>query len=603
MLKDAGKLSEAELAQGTIVSIEQYFNHMGDILKSIEADDARFILLPQDETPFKINGNTRTVTIPSEFVTCGAVKGDTNCEIATFTIDRYFDYTDLANTQVYIQWQNAAGEEGISEIVLKDLSEPGVFRFGWPLTNEITHTAGTVKFAIRFFLKENDAYKYILNTQTASLVVRDTLEINDKLPIETVGLSKFALFVKNSINPAVQTAAAISFSGVGGENLPVVDAIGSDNTLTLKVRGSSKSAATVTYTWYYRPENAVEDPEAEDQFALASTGDWYVISDVYEEISDEEKNDLIPAETYLKYVDGAYVVANIVDDANEVLYKRYNTLTITDTDEEIVGSYWCVVRNSAIDNGGNVDNYREDTSIVCAIQGPHDVDIISDLVEHKFVEDGGEVNLTAGIKNYDNEALTYQWYRSTNINVAPTAVSNQTDDAWNTDVDGWYQVGVVASVNRKSSSEQKSAICRVTHHPQTPVVGDSWYSVGEDGDWEKYTQGIEQKVDGPLGAIYRLKFDVTPSTVDKLLSDKITYKWTVQAVDSNERDITAADIHSNGIIVAAIDGDESVLQSNQITVRCVSNDSLYTYRCYITNELAGESKTIAKEDRPSFIVM
>lgn len=575
---------------------------MEDLLGTISNDDARFILLPQDEIPFKINGNTRTVTIPSEFVTCGAVKGDTNCEIATFTIDRYFDYTDLANTKVFIQWQNAAGEEGLSEIVLKDLSEPGVFRFGWPLTNEITATAGTVKFAVRFFVKDsNGKYQYVLNTQPASLIIRDTLEIKEGLETESVGLSKFALFVKNSVNPAIQTAAAISFAGVGGENLPVTAAIGSDNTLVLKARATSKAPGEVTYTWYFRPENAVDSPDDDENKYALSTGSWYEINDnVYLTVSADEQASPISGEQYWIYNDGSYDIYVPTGVENEIpaLYKKYTTLTITDTENEVVGKYWVVVKNAATNAQGDIDNYREDTSITCSIYGPKDVEITSNLKEHVFIEDSGSVNLAVGVKSYKDEVLSYQWKKATSYSGGYSNLVGRTQSSLETSENGWYKVDISSSLNRKTSDVAESAICRVTHHPAVPIVTAKQKKVqGIDADWVAYTEEINVS----LGGIVELKIETAPAAADQLVSDKLTYKWTVQPVDGSERDITVADVGLNGIIVGEA-GDEDAFTSNILKVRCVKDGMAYTYRCSITNELAGEKETIDKDNRPEFII-
>ena len=90
-----------------IKNLETYFAHMGTLAATGEAI---YRLLPLDETPFIINANTRTITIPQEFSKCGAVKGDNFCEVATFVIDRYFDFKDLADTTIVVQWINADKE-------------------------------------------------------------------------------------------------------------------------------------------------------------------------------------------------------------------------------------------------------------------------------------------------------------------------------------------------------------------------------------------------------------------------------------------------------------------------------------------------------------
>ena len=87
------KAAGIELEGDRFTSLDEYFAHMGDLLV---LNKPIYMLLPLDEAPFIINANARTISVPAEFTKCGAVKGDNYCEIATFVIDRYFDFKDLA---------------------------------------------------------------------------------------------------------------------------------------------------------------------------------------------------------------------------------------------------------------------------------------------------------------------------------------------------------------------------------------------------------------------------------------------------------------------------------------------------------------------------
>ena len=79
------------------------------------------------------------------------------CEIITFTIDRYFDYVDLTDTDIAIQWKTNQ-EEGMSLIKLVDiktLESEGKIRFGWPITKVLTKNAGNITFSVRFYKRDS----------------------------------------------------------------------------------------------------------------------------------------------------------------------------------------------------------------------------------------------------------------------------------------------------------------------------------------------------------------------------------------------------------------------------------------------------------------
>ena len=125
------------------LSLDDYFAHMADLL----ALNPTYMMLPIDEAAFTINANTRAISTP-KVVT---LQNDQIAETLMFTVDRYFDYMDLYNARVFVQWTLPSGKEGATEIELKDITTiPGKIRFGWPLDSDVTSEIGTVRYSVRF---------------------------------------------------------------------------------------------------------------------------------------------------------------------------------------------------------------------------------------------------------------------------------------------------------------------------------------------------------------------------------------------------------------------------------------------------------------------
>lgn len=157
-LKAKGKLTDRDAAKTDVVAFPNIQHYLSYIEQLIDID-RKYLLLPLDEAPFEINANTREIKIPPEFAKCSGVQTDNYAEIITFTIDRYFDYKDLLNATIAVQWVNANNEPGISIIDLIDketLGSENKIRFGWPLGGEMTAAAGSLKFAVRFFTQQVD---------------------------------------------------------------------------------------------------------------------------------------------------------------------------------------------------------------------------------------------------------------------------------------------------------------------------------------------------------------------------------------------------------------------------------------------------------------
>lgn len=251
ILKAKGLLNAQELKYERFLSLEGYFAHMADLI----ATDASYVLIPTDEEPFVIDANARTISIPAAFNKCAGVVGDDMCEIITFTIDRYFDYVDLATANICIQWE-AHGKEGISHVSLIDLDTvPGKIRFGWPLTKELTSAPGPVKFAVRFFMKKEDKFVYLLNTLTTTITIREGLNITNPEVTEDSINSLFGKFVQNTINPTYPTPAPVYFDDNVGMNLPDRNKIDENDMMVFEAQAVVSDNGHINYQWYFK-ENA-----------------------------------------------------------------------------------------------------------------------------------------------------------------------------------------------------------------------------------------------------------------------------------------------------------------------------------------------------------
>ena len=166
-----------------INNVEGFF---GNIIE-ISALDKKYLRLPLDEPMFEIDANTRKIEVPNEFKSNGlSVQGDHLAETVYFVIDRYFDYMDLSNTDVTINWKMGAEAGKTDKFTMSADVIPGSIVFGWPVDNVVTQKSGTLTFAVEFTRKDNQGkILYDFNTLAANINIKDGLVIGD---VEVVNL-------------------------------------------------------------------------------------------------------------------------------------------------------------------------------------------------------------------------------------------------------------------------------------------------------------------------------------------------------------------------------------------------------------------------------
>ena len=640
--KKPESLTEAEIAAGRFTSLDDYFAHAGDIL---ELNVPRYIMLPLDESAegiFTINANDRTISIPAQFAKCGAVQTDEMCEMVIFTIDRYFDFQDLGNDNVKIcvQWKNANNEEGITNIILKDYETyPGKLRFGWPLTSDITKTAGQVQFAVRFYKKSetptgDKRYDYLLNTLPNTITVKPTLTIEDPNITVENDLSLFKNFISNSQNPSYPTPKTPMF-GNGGQDLiaegqtkPGYGAINlTTDSLTMTAQAAASDLGAISYRWMYMPagtENIIVIDETDGTYTI-NNQDWVLVHSTAElgpkltERNSSQKyytltfdEDDIPV-AYELYLD------EINPELNKDLYILKTSLTINPkTGKDIVGKYWVEATNTVSIN--KVSNI----SSKCTIPAPAAIEIVEnkDLPNHIFTDKETET-IALGVeivKDNTNPTYFYKWSKS-NVNTDDYEDLVEIEGAYNSTYTvtepGWYSLHIDSKLNRKVESIN-SNICKVTHYPEAPKDAKYYWAytsdinniqdikdfingiyTGDKLEWVECKDDKQPDLNASQGTIILMKIEtnLNDSAITELESEELHYAWKVQDLDKGQdwRILTEADQDSYNDNALLVDDEDFVLDSNILVARLPGNrteETAYNYACEITNIIAGEKAVL-----------
>lgn len=287
----------------TINSLDEYFSNFKELALS---DKHVFKKLPLDEPTFDIDANTRDILVPEVFRKNGVgVQGDQLAETLYFTIDRFFDTTDLFGDDIQgvIQWESAPKgkqiETGYSLIAFKDVTiVKNKMVFGWLLNNVITSNPGTVKFSVRFFSTTRDTNEnnkdllklnFSLSTKTQSITINPAIsyDINNESGLPEVNTYNDLRLVvgrfKDSVYFGDETAelpvfSNMEFGGIFSEDFQPIAKVEvkdendivinqahvgdlKDGKLTLLTQATSTDAGRISYFWYEKGLNSnISDP-------------------------------------------------------------------------------------------------------------------------------------------------------------------------------------------------------------------------------------------------------------------------------------------------------------------------------------------------------
>lgn len=107
------------------------------------------------------------------------VCGDTNSNILTFEINRYYDGVDLYSKNIKFIVKNDLGTFTEDAVNLQYNSE--LLRFSWILSDSVTYKSGTVSAAI-IFLGTEAGHNYALKTIPFNINIDNSLEFLNIVP-------------------------------------------------------------------------------------------------------------------------------------------------------------------------------------------------------------------------------------------------------------------------------------------------------------------------------------------------------------------------------------------------------------------------------------
>lgn len=637
-LKEKGKITDAD--GEVFTDLAQYYAHMLDF---IEIGKPVYLLLPLDEGHFKINANTRKIDVPKEFKECGGVTNDNLCEIATFTIDRYFDYVDLANPKVKImvEWRNAAGKQGLTNINLIDLDTffaDGLIRFGWPITKDITEADGTVTFAVKFFMRNaEEKMTHVLNTLPETIVIKKGLSI-DQPDVEIDATSDlFTDIVVNNVGNVANLPSLVQFvdfSWSESDTTPLSDRINENDELVLTARAHTADFNEMNYTWY-RSEWAEDNSSFKDDIIPVVSDDYYEVSTDYIKYEKTE-NERFPFRKFYKQItipgeeEGdeptiSYVAYTGIDWPEEDLYSQITTLkfkklTETMENKDITGKYYVKATNQK-DIEGNL--ISTGTTPPCVLFKPDKITYTTKLPESITLDKNkNEKTLKVEFKASDkNPILTHTWSGKDGdgqpIEINSNKIENtKTSSSYTTATPGFYSVSTLSTLNRYEESVDSISTCKIVESIQPPTIEACYCNYTANNSYDKDETSLLSWIDNAdkedSGAITWSNFSGSPyiinnkinyadifflridhdllDEIDKdvsLKTDKITYEWYYQQNDSDKVIKITNDLVGENNLVPTAWGDH--LNSNSIALRCIWNDGeAYTFKCKIINSLGNQ---------------
>lgn len=540
-------------------------------------------------------------------------------------------------------------------------------KFGWTIDEVVTLYPGKVSFAVTFFIPdENQVGKvlYRLNTLPVSFEVKPALqpEINANSVINRPSNALNAA-IRNNRYPGVGVKAPLvpDFSDPGLDLPGEAMLIGAEpGTLTLKAQAVANDEGVIDYIWYFIPKDggeyryrcgqkiATENDDSENYSfifkAKIETSDGMIDNTLSKAdydllttdssnlfyLSDEEntyklKDTSKDVEIFYNTIGTVGVAYEIADKVNPrdrlyvqnsngnwelytgaedqkdlVTYEKYTTFTVSESGK-VVGEYYVEADNTITPNTSPTQ-----ASTSCYLDGPEDIEILSDLEKNIFIEstyiynrndkltqsdydliiDADKANkfssatdedgniyyspnsngtsvqikkstLKLDLRPTENTSFIFDWYKSTVEDTLGTKLIGVTGDSTLISDIGWYQVKISAKKNREEKNKD-SVICRALFNPVAPTLNiveydendinntsseGVWYNIGEI---DEYYQ-IDARKDSEVNLIVngRILIDDVDEKNNKLYSDGIKYEWRIFDEDRGEYIVLNTSQHAN----------------------------------------------------------
>lgn len=556
LYEDIDKASNGKIQIDNLESFFGYIQEIGEL-------DKKFLRLPLDEPLFEIDANSRKITIPSDFTANGlSVQGDHLAETVFFSIDRYFDYMDLNNCNIRINWKigDASGQSvNFSKSVD---AEPGKIIFGWPVAKDLTGKSGTLSFAVEFYTERDNVTSYSLNTLISTINIKEGLvlinptviNVNDDI-LNMLQNSSFGegeakvedlKWLTNGLVTDPGATVALEFINLAGNAV--------DN-------GDSQTLSSVPVKLYARAQAGAADIKYSTPAGKDDPVDKYVL--VSKKDDDDNRIPLDPTGTYYIKEGSVYNIASSDDiktwNDPEVaipnkseLYARYATIEVSG-----VGEYYIQAQGIIFDKENKKigQGVLEHTPVVICPEpdAPAEITIVSnnsDLKDEGYDIDlsvadsvafltGNEVTLTATASGYDNKdayevpaegiepkaLVQYAWYKDGNKTPVNTSkwIRSTENNSFVVSEEGKYVVGVKTFLNNQTTlDETKSKEYIVS--PLASKIEENSIVLGLSKQGGQYWINLNASTDGVTDKYTQKSFDVKyvlTAINEKVYSDKV----------------------------------------------------------------------------------
>lgn len=557
LYEDINKASNGEIQIDNLESFFGYIQEIGEL-------DKKFLRLPLDEPLFEIDANSRKITIPSDFAANGlSVQGDHLAETVFFSIDRYFDFMDLNNCNIRINWK-IGDVSGQSVNFSKSVdAEPGKIIFGWPVAKDLTGKSGTLSFAVEFYIERDNVISYSLNTLISTINIKEGLVLINPTVI--------------NVNDDILNMLSNSSFGEGEAEVPNLEWLTNglvtnpDSTVALEFinlagnaidNGDSQTLSSVPVKLYARAQAGAADIKYSTPAGKDDPVDEYVL--VSKKDNDDNRIPLDPAGTYYVKEGSVYNIASSEDIRTwnnpdvailnkRELYARYSTIEVNG-----VGEYYIQAQGIIFDK----DNKKigqgalEHTpTVICpGPDAPAEITITSDnsnLEDEGYDIDlsmadsvafltGDAVTLTATASGYDNKdayeapdvgvepkaLVQYIWYKDGNETPINTSkwIRPTENNSFVVNEEGKYVVGVKTFLNGQTTLDETKSKKYIVS-PLASKIEENSIILGLNKQGGQYWINLSESVNGTLDKNTQKSFDVKYvliPTNEKTYSDEVT---------------------------------------------------------------------------------
>ena len=486
-LTDGGKFS--------VTSIDEYFSVLeilAKVVKTVVSNNKgydaklyndKLFIIPFGENDFVIDANSRKIGVPQEFARNGVgVEGDHFVESLYFTIDRYFDTTDFAqsNIMAIVEWINANGEKCYSPAWTKILSDDDEkLIIGWVLTDKATKKAGIVKFSIRLYsLDEDGKLESSFATLVTNVVINPSMNFDleaageDKIEPEfaSSGLAHEAVFKRLRSSPAanktpndvdlpeyvIRYAKMTNGKVADAGSFNIDDADAGD----IYYVWAKSNSGTIRYAW--STTGVAYDENATNSYEYVPVSFWDEGMEYYtkEQVNGEDK----------------YILAEGVTSSTIASGDYYTIMgrAILPSNGNVTGEYRCLAKNSQYgytrpESFADIEGLKDEAYKIgkIIVKGPEDFTFA--LSNTKAQEVGTVLNIVNEEDKNDRAVSSYQWKYKTFADGAEYT-NKGTESNQSTDAEGYWQATVSHTKNGATKSKASEDV--IIYQPVAMPVAD-----------------------------------------------------------------------------------------------------------------------------------